>query len=108
MVCNQEEKLGGKPINLNATEFNTVINQVGLIDGGYSGSKYTWSNNRVGRARIMGRLDRVLYNSTWLSFCNTNVSHLHRTNSDHAPLLISCCKNTHESCRWLKNHGRVV
>lgn len=71
-------------------EFNSMIDQAGLINGGYSGSKITSSNNRTGSARILERLGRTFYNSTWLSLSITTVMHLNRTNSDHAPILVSC------------------
>lgn len=76
------------------TDFNSMISQLGLVDDGYIGSKFTWSNNRTGRSRIMQRLGRALYNTTWLSLCSTSAMHLHRAHSDHAPLLISCFKGT--------------
>lgn len=85
-----EEKCGGNPINLNeVSDFNTMIANLGLEDGGYSGSKFTWCNNRLGRARILERLDRVLFDSQWIASLITEVSHLHRTCSDHFPLLLN-------------------
>lgn len=82
--------MGGNPINLSdITDFNTMISQTELIDGGFNESKFTWSNNRLGRVRIMERLDRVLYNSAWLNLCNIVVMHLNRSCLDHVSLLIS-------------------
>lgn len=44
----------------------------------------------------MERLDRVLYNPTWLNLCNTVVMHLNRCSSDQDLLLMSCHKNVNK------------
>lgn len=49
----------------------------------------SWSNNRLGRHKILQRLDRSLINIAWASKLNTSISHLHRNCSDHAPLLVN-------------------
>ncbi|XP_071928129.1 uncharacterized protein [Coffea arabica] len=57
---------------------------------GFSGSSFTWCNNRLGRARIWKQLDRVLLNMECLNFSfSVSVSHLVRAPSDHAPVLLS-------------------
>lgn len=64
VVSNQDEKLGGNPININdVDDFNTMISHIGLTDIGFLGSKYTWCNNRLGRSPILERLDWSLLNS---------------------------------------------
>ncbi|KAI3450940.1 hypothetical protein Pfo_007605 [Paulownia fortunei] len=64
-------------------DFADMISDCGLIDAGYVGNCYTWTNHRVWK-----RLDRMLYSEHWLDpFHNTKVSHLPRIWSDHAPLL---------------------
>ncbi|KAI3473565.1 hypothetical protein Pfo_031528 [Paulownia fortunei] len=66
-------------------DFGDMIGDSGLIDAGYEGSSYTWTNHKVWK-----RLDRVLYSEEWLNlFHITKVSHLPRIWSDHSPLLIS-------------------
>ncbi|XP_058092497.1 uncharacterized protein LOC131238936 [Magnolia sinica] len=71
-------------------EFADAINSAGLLDTGFSGSQFTWSNNQSGNARVWARLDRVLINASWsMSFPHFKVSHLPRIHSDHAPLLLS-------------------
>ncbi|XP_071925430.1 uncharacterized protein [Coffea arabica] len=64
--------------------------RAGVQDAGFSGSRFTWCNNRGGRARIWKRLDRMLFNqgAATLSF-NFQVHHLGRDPSDHAPLVLS-------------------
>lgn len=54
-ISDVSEKLDGRPPNLvSLEEFNTMINDCGIIDCGYEGSKYTWSNNQEGGA-LFGR-----------------------------------------------------
>ncbi|KAI3459158.1 hypothetical protein Pfo_015821 [Paulownia fortunei] len=66
-------------------EFGDMISDCGLIDAGYAGNCFTWTNHRVWK-----RLDRMLYSESWLDlFYNTKVTHLTRIWSDHAPLLTS-------------------
>lgn len=91
IVCSQEEKLGGNPINIqDVHDFTHMLSMPGLSDAGYSGKYYTSSNNRVGKARILQRLDIVLLNTDWISSFVTCVTHLSKTCSDipRYPLLI--------------------
>lgn len=42
-----------------------MINDLGWIDIGFSGSPYTWNNRRRGAANIMELLDRGFTNNEW-------------------------------------------
>ena len=65
-ISSVSEKLGGRPQNLvSLEEFNTMINDCGIIDCGYEGSKYTRSNNQEGGGFVWARLDRVFTNPAW-------------------------------------------
>src|SRR5436190_2406426 len=66
-----------------------MMSSCNLTDGGFSGSKFTWCNNRIGRHRILQRLDRGLLSPEWVAKFSTTIAHLHRTCSDHAPLLVT-------------------
>lgn len=67
-------------------EFKIAILDAELTDVGFSGNRYTWSNNRATQARLWAKSDRVLLNDHWLSaFTNFRVEYLVRSNSDHAP-----------------------
>ncbi|XP_070003283.1 uncharacterized protein [Nicotiana sylvestris] len=67
-------------------EFQTCINNCGLVDVGYNGSSYTWYNNRRPAKRIWKRLDRILVNDLWDHlFQRYSVRHFARTGSDHRP-----------------------
>ena len=60
-----------------------------LIDLGFSGSSFTWTNKRFGKANIKERLDRLLCNQSWRHlFEEAIVTHLPRTHSDHHPIII--------------------
>lgn len=66
------------------------INYCNLVDLGYKGNKYTWTNKRKLGSNILEWLDRLLANYDWLNlFSETLVRHLPRTHSDHSPLLLT-------------------
>lgn len=55
------------------------------------GSPFTWWNGRTGNDCIFERLDRMLINIEWQNlFSYSEVDHLPRTGSDHAPMLLNC------------------
>ncbi|XP_049388406.1 uncharacterized protein LOC125852750 [Solanum stenotomum] len=74
-----------------------------ISDAGYIGSKYTWCNGWAPKQRIWKRLDRALINYLWNQcYNNTTITHLVRTGSDHAPLLVSFSSNTYTPPRYFK------
>lgn len=91
VVTKADEKLGGLQPNLRSMqEFHECISQCQLMDGGYFGSKYTWTNNQSGNARIWARLDRVLFNSAWEADARYfHLKILPRLYSDHSPLVVT-------------------
>jgi exonuclease III len=93
LLC--EEKWGGnRPSNSRIREFRNCLNACNMIDLGFSGPKYTWSNCHDMNSLIMERLDRVLANPDWkILFPEASVSHLTRTHSDHCPVLLNLCPN---------------
>lgn len=93
VVRSQDEKVGGMPVDTNAiSTFNDMINQVGFLDGGFPGFKFTWRNNRIGSNKILQRLDMGLINTCWGSSFTTSITHLHRICSYRAPLLVKVSK----------------
>ncbi|KAJ1690040.1 hypothetical protein LUZ63_014195 [Rhynchospora breviuscula] len=89
-ILGENEKQGGtSKIKLKNKLFASLVARAGLIDLGYSGPAYTWSNKRQRHALIKQRLDRAMANSTWVSrFPNAKVLHLPMFNSDHMPILL--------------------
>ncbi|KAJ8635543.1 hypothetical protein MRB53_009810 [Persea americana] len=62
----------------------------GLLDSGFSGSSFTWSNNRQGKSYVATKLDHSLTNQALsLSFPDGLLQHLVRQNIDHSPILLS-------------------
>ncbi|KAL0361559.1 UNVERIFIED_CONTAM: hypothetical protein Sradi_3840400 [Sesamum radiatum] len=65
-----------------------MLGNTGLIDAGFEGEPFTWTNKGVCR-----RLDKVLYSKEWADFFNnTRVIHLPTRLSDHHPLQILAAK----------------
>ena len=65
-ISDVSEKLGCRPQNLlSFLKRNAMINDCGIIDCGYEGSKYTRSNNQEGGGFVWARLDRVFTNPAW-------------------------------------------
>lgn len=77
-VVDPTEKLGGQRLTRTHTaSLWNFLNNGGLIDLGFSGPRYTWTNNRRGAGKIRERLDRAVCNSLWqLRFSGHGVRHL--------------------------------
>lgn len=89
-ITHQREKYGAsyRPFKQMAT-FRSALNDSDLIDLGFIGDIFTWSNNREGREFTKERLDRACGNTTWIdSFNSYSVALLNCTHSDHGPLFV--------------------
>ncbi|XP_070015166.1 uncharacterized protein [Nicotiana sylvestris] len=104
IITDPEEKKGGKIHNMSKSlPFIHCIMDCGLMDMDYSGSPFTWCNGWAPKNRIWARLDRALGNNDWLQkFSDTTVTHLVRTGSDHAPLLISFFNTLQEPQKYFR------
>ncbi|KAG8371223.1 hypothetical protein BUALT_Bualt13G0065400 [Buddleja alternifolia] len=89
-IFSQKEKKGGHQfVSSSFGGFKGFIDEGDLVDLGFEGNPYTWSNKRGGVVNIQLRLDRCLANTPWLSlFAQAFVSHLPAINSDHTPLIL--------------------
>ena len=89
-VSKRSEKKGGSSSGINSLRsFHHFVFEVGAIDLGFSGPKFTWTNKRVGWANVPKMLDRGLCNVNWQSlFPNVGVRHLSTHNSDHNPIVL--------------------
>lgn len=75
---------------LQTRTISVFVNDCQLLDLGFSGLSFTWTNNRVSRANIKQRIDRVFCNFSWKRrFQNHVVKYLPRVCSDHHPILIA-------------------
>ncbi|WMV32127.1 hypothetical protein MTR67_025512 [Solanum verrucosum] len=90
VVLNSEEKIGGLPVNdVDCEDLGNCISSSDLTEVQFKGSPFTWWNGRVGNDCIFEKLDRVLINQQMQDWFNhTEVEHLPRTGSDHAPMLL--------------------
>ncbi|XP_015167940.1 uncharacterized protein [Solanum tuberosum] len=104
VIAEVEEKLGGTPYRLEKSfEFLNFMEDVGVQDAGFAGNIFTWCNNRDAPSTIWKRMDRMLYNLEWFDhFSKTTVSHLARTCSDHAPLVIQLSSEEEEFKRYFR------
>ncbi|CAM8926103.1 unnamed protein product [Rhodiola kirilowii] len=70
--------------------FRDVLLDCGLMDLGYKGSKFTFSNKRQGMEEVRSRLDRAVGDDLWVNkFPNASIKHLVSHRSDHCPLLLN-------------------
>jgi exonuclease III len=90
LISNSNEKQGGRTIDdNNANLFKDTLNNCNLIDLGYQGNPFTWSNNQEGNFHIKERLDRFCASSHWISkFPRCTNYHLLNYMSDHNPILL--------------------
>ncbi|XP_055835039.1 uncharacterized protein LOC129903500 [Solanum dulcamara] len=90
-ITSEEEKYGGLPVTINEImDFRVCIQNCGMSDLGFRGSKFTWWNGQNGEDCIFKRLDRCLGNQLLQTkYSNVDIKHLIRSGSDHAPMLIS-------------------
>ncbi|KAM3692992.1 hypothetical protein ACJW31_08G131500 [Castanea mollissima] len=61
-----------------------------LMDLGFQGGKFTWSNGRPGVEFVQERIDRACANQAWRDlFPRSRVIHLSSSYSDHIPILLA-------------------
>lgn len=96
VIMDEDEKIGGLPVYPPEYEkFAACVNSCGLFEVGFKGSPFTWWNSIANSECIFKRLDRVFVNLPFQNlFSTTEIEHLIRTGSDHAPLLMSCGEET--------------
>ena len=90
VVVDDAEKDGGIRGSSSTPNFlKDLLFDLGAVDLGFAGCKFTQWNKCWGKGAIRERLDQAISSPDWrLKFPNANVLHLGTINSDHAPLLI--------------------
>ena len=64
-------------------------NKCSMIDIGFSGPRFTWTNRRDLHGLIQERIDRFFVNPSWcLLYLKAKVVHLTRCHSDHCSILL--------------------
>ncbi|XP_009761012.1 uncharacterized protein [Nicotiana sylvestris] len=94
MIASVEEKIGGVPYQMNnSIEFLSMDEDYGLVDLGFHGPRYTWSNRRGPCSIVWKRLDMEFDNDNWLAlFYATTITHLAVAGSDYLPLFMEMHK----------------
>lgn len=89
-----DDKFGGNSVNINrALEFKECLDECNMLDLGFAGPKYTWTNCWPISALILERIDRCFANPTWRAlYSDATVTHLPRTFSDHCLVLLEVCR----------------
>ncbi|XP_026385026.1 uncharacterized protein LOC113280641 [Papaver somniferum] len=90
-ILHDTEKFSTDPIDTSEEAlFQNKIFDLDLIDLGFTGCPFTWSNKRRGHALTEQRLDRVLVIDDWLSlYPNTTITNMLAIGSDHHPVLLN-------------------
>ncbi|XP_026383252.1 uncharacterized protein LOC113278700 [Papaver somniferum] len=80
-----------------------VIDSAGLMDLGFIGHNYTWSNMSNGRGYKRGRIDLALHNALWkLHYPYSKLYHLSFRASDHCTILLLTEAESHRPFRYWK------
>ena len=89
-IISSNEKMGGNTRNPNQLMLGrNTLDNCRLIDLGFEGHPFTWTNKRELEENIQCRLDRAVATEEFISrFSPIRVLHLPRYGSDHAPILI--------------------
>jgi hypothetical protein len=96
-IMHPSEKHGPSSVDFNRmNHFCAHVKSCGLIDLGFNGPAYTWSNKRFSSIPTYERLDRCLANADWCRiFPTASVLHLPMMYSDHTPILLLSVSNRH-------------
>jgi hypothetical protein len=93
-VLHSDEHFGLRDRDENQMElFRDCLDDCGLMDMGFIGPKYTWTNRQDGERNIKVRLDRAVANGDFLHiFDACTVENIITTSSDHLAILIKVMK----------------
>ena len=86
----QEDKFGGRGVSVNRSlAFKDCLDLCNMVDMGFFGPRYTWTNKRDVNNLILERIDRFFMNPNWcVLYSDAKVTHLPRCHSDHCPVLM--------------------
>ncbi|CAN1127223.1 Putative ribonuclease H protein At1g65750 [Linum perenne] len=111
-IIDPSEKIGGLPPRHNSTKaFKEFIFNNHLMDLGYTGNKFTWSNLQEGDDNIKVRLDRELCSFSWRTYYDKAIIHHEpMIGSDHSPIRLQFYGNANKKTapfrfdeRWMEN-----
>ena len=84
------DKFGGRAVSVSRSLlFKKCLDKCSMIDIGFAGLHFTWTNKINVQALIQERIDRFFVNPSWcLMFPEAKVVHLTRCHSYHCPVLL--------------------
>lgn len=83
-ILSVEDRIGVRGHSSPGVEFRSCVNQCGLENIPYCGSRFTWNNKQLGEDRIYSKIDRVMANGECLEkFENAEVIFLKEGYFDH-------------------------
>ncbi|XP_050241371.1 uncharacterized protein LOC126690300 [Quercus robur] len=87
---NSADKLGGREVSISRSLLlKECLDKCNMVDLGFSGSRFTWTNKRDAHVLIQERIDRFFVNIDWCTmYPEARVTHLTRCHSDHSPILL--------------------
>lgn len=94
-ILSSNEKFGGLLVNVSrALKFKCSLDTCGMLDLGFHGPKFTWTNRREFGTFIQERIDRGFVNVAWrMLYLEAQIHHLTKIHSDHNPILLSLEKD---------------
>lgn len=94
-VLGAHERLSGRlPLHISCAEFMNWSKTNSLLHLDTHGARFTWTNQRDGRAFMAQRIDRAICNEEWLDYWNvSSCNTLVKSFFDHFPLLMTMHKN---------------
>ena len=86
----EDDKFGGRSVSINrSVMFKECLDKCNMVDMGFSGPRYMWTNRREINSLIQERIDIFFMNPSWcLLYPDVKLSHLTRCHSDHCPVLM--------------------
>ncbi|XP_023881941.1 uncharacterized protein LOC136065446 [Quercus suber] len=89
------DKFGGRGVSINrSSAFKDCLNRCSMVDLGFLGPRYTWTNKREFSNLIMEIIDRFFMNPDWcMLYPDAKVSHLPRCHFDHCQILLEALPN---------------
>jgi hypothetical protein len=96
-ALSNDEQIGGRIREENQMAlFRDCLDDCGLMDLGYIGPKFTWSNKQGNNRNIKVRLDRAVANSDFMQIYDScTVENIITSSSDHYAILVNVASASH-------------
>ena len=97
-----EDKYRGRQVNINrALECKDCLNSCNMIDLGFAGPRFTWTNKRLISDLISERIYRCFANLEWrIMYPEATVTYLSQTFSNHCPMLVDLFRPPPNASNW--------